>query len=275
MPAFLQLTRPGNVLITGLTVFVGGVIASGGADYSAFVLILAGLSAGLVAAGANALNDFHDLAIDLINCPDRPIPSGRISRTGAAAWGWLLMIAGVTLGFRLAIELGWVAFIVATLLWLYNKSLKRTYLLGNFAVALCGGAAFIYGGLAVGKVSASLIPAAFAFMIHLAREIVKDVDDIAGDLAAGARTLPIVSGRRSALIVTAVVLIVLACSTPLPWLFGIYTLKYLVLVTLTVAIPLLIIAISILLGVQSVGVKQTSLYLKLIMITGLISLYVG
>lgn len=275
LPAQLQIIRPGNVIITGFTVFVGGVIASDGAAVHGFGLLLAAISAALVAAGANALNDYYDVAIDLINRPDRPIPSGRISLSSARIAGWLLMIVGIVTGFTVELQLGLVACVVATLLWQYNKVLKRTYLRGNLAVALCGAAAFIYGGLAVGKISASIIPASFAFLIHLAREIVKDIDDVAGDRTSGSRTIPIISGDRFALILSATILIILALMTPLPYYLHIYSKTYLYLVSFTVTLPLFIVAFTMLRGLSSSGVKNTSFILKILMITGLISLYVG
>jgi len=275
LPAHLQIIRPGNVIITGFTVFVGGIIASHGIAVQGFGLLLAAISAALVAAGANALNDYYDVAIDLINRPDRAIPSGRISLSFARLVGWLLIVMGIATGFVVEFRLGLVAVIVATLLWQYNKVLKRTYFRGNLAVALCGGAAFIYGGLAVDKISASVIPALFAFLIHLAREIVKDVDDVVGDRAAGSKTIPIISGERVALILASTILIILALSTPLPYFLQIYSLNYLYFVSLTVTFPLLILAIAMIRGLSQSGVKRTSFFLKLLMITGLISLYVG
>ena len=271
----LQIMRPGNVIITGVTVFVGGLIASRGETFQSLSLVLAAISAALVAAGANSLNDYYDIAIDLINRPNRAIPSGRLSHSVAGVWGWLLMITGIAIGFGVDARVGLMAVGVGILLWLYNKQLKRTYFLGNLAVAVCGGAAFIYGGLAVGKIATSFIPALFAFLIHLAREIVKDVDDVAGDLAAGAKTIPIVSGTRTALTISALVLTALSLSTPLPYYLGIYTSKYLTVVILTVSLPLLVISTFMIRGLSAARVKRISNLLKFIMVTGLISLYVG
>jgi len=195
----IELTRPLNTLITGLTVVVGGLIAGKSEQFDPAILIGAAIVAALVAAGANAINDAFDAVIDLINRPDRPIPSGEVSRILAALWGLLLTVTGVIAGWTMSVMLGLIATIVGVLLYLYNSRLKRTPLTGNIVVAICGGLAFIYGGVAVGQVGKALIPACFAFLIHLGREIVKDVEDLPGDLAVGARTLPIVAGRKTAL----------------------------------------------------------------------------
>ncbi len=272
---FLQITRPGNVIITGLTVYVGGLIASRGEPFPILNLLLPAISAALIAAGANALNDYYDVATDLINRPNRAIPSGRLSRAVAGVWGWLLTCIGLAVGFWVDTRLGLMAFGVGVLLWLYNSRLKQTYFWGNLSVAVCGGAAFIYGGLAVGKVSASLIPATFAMLIHLAREIVKDVDDVSGDMAAGSRTIPIVSGKRTALNISALILILLSLATPLPYFLGDYSAKYLALVSFSAAFPLLILSFFMVKGLTAEGVKRVGNILKIIMITGLLALYVG
>ncbi|MGH8016481.1 MAG: UbiA family prenyltransferase, partial [Candidatus Zixiibacteriota bacterium] len=45
-----------------------------------------------------------------------------------------------------------------------------------------------------------LIPATFAFLFHLAREIVKDVEDIEGDRLHGVKTLPQIVGVSRAIL---------------------------------------------------------------------------
>src|SRR2546430_11649494 len=46
-----------------------------------------------------------------------------------------------------------------------------------------------YGAIAVGNPRAGIVPWILASWIHLVREIVKDIDDQAGDQALGRRTL--------------------------------------------------------------------------------------
>ena len=54
--------------------------------------------------GGMVLNDVFDAALDAIERPERPIPSGRISRRAAAIFGSLLMIIGV--GCAAAVGIG-------------------------------------------------------------------------------------------------------------------------------------------------------------------------
>jgi geranylgeranylglycerol-phosphate geranylgeranyltransferase len=87
---------------------------------------------------------------------------------------------------------------------LYSPVLKRRGLPGNVAVALVAGLPLMYGALAVGHAAAGIVPWILAGWLHLVREIVKDLDDVAGDRALGRRTLPLVLGAQRAGVVAAV-----------------------------------------------------------------------
>ena len=83
-------------------------------------------SAGLYLGGM-VLNDVFDAALDAVERPERPIPSGRISRRAAAIFGSLLLIIGV--GCAAAVGMGSLliaALIVAAVL-LYDGYLKSTF----------------------------------------------------------------------------------------------------------------------------------------------------
>jgi 4-hydroxybenzoate polyprenyltransferase len=186
-----------------------------------------------------------------------------------------LLILGVGFSFYLMPSLGMIALTVAALLWMYSLWLKRTVLLGNFAIAFCGGMAFIYGAAAVEYPPGGMYPALFAFLIHLGREIIKDVEDVAGDRLCGAMTLPVVMGNRSALKGAAIVLISLIIATFIPYWVGKYSPTYLKLVVILVDLPLLLIILFLRKGLESRGLRRVSQALKLIMVGGLVALYVG
>ena len=63
-------------------------------------------------------------------------------------------------------------------------------LLGNFSVASLTGLTFIYGGISVSNISVAVIPALFALLINFVREIVKDMEDVNGDIQNGIETFP-------------------------------------------------------------------------------------
>jgi geranylgeranylglycerol-phosphate geranylgeranyltransferase len=270
----IELTRPLNVLITAAVVVVGGLMVAPDSLHPTRVMLVAALSAGLVAAGANALNDYYDVAVDLVNRPTRPIPSGRVGITTTFILGWFLTLFGVGLGWGMGKSFASIAAGVALLLWFYNRRLKNTPLWGNLAVALCGGLAFIYGGMAAGNPVAALIPAGFAFLIHLGREIVKDVEDQQGDRLGHARTLPIVIGEQRAMKVAAAVLLVLAVGAVIPYFTNGYPVRYIYLMTIFVSLPLFLLAIQMMFNILLISPKIISNTLKILMLNGLIILYV-
>lgn len=192
----VRLVRPLNVVMFFAGVALGGVLAAGADAFGeGGRLALAMLSAACIGAGANAINDVFDLAIDRVNRPDRPLPSGAVS-VGAARAVWAVSSAlGIGLGALLSVGHLLIAAASVLLLYGYSARLKRTPLVGNLAVALVLALAILYGGLAVEAVGGGLLlGAGFAFGSTLAREVAKDIEDAVGDATEGARTLPLVAG---------------------------------------------------------------------------------
>ncbi|HYE58661.1 MAG TPA: geranylgeranylglycerol-phosphate geranylgeranyltransferase [Rhodothermales bacterium] len=214
----IQLVRPLNAVIAYGGVLVGGLLA-GGADVLTWSgLHLAALSVVLIAAGANADNDRLDLETDRHNRPDRPLPSGAVS-TAVARWVWLsatgaaLVLAALVSAVHLAIAAG-----SATLLAVYSRRLKSLPLLGNGVVAGVLALALVYGGLATGRGTGALVGAVFAFLTNLAREVVKDVEDLEGDRVAGRQTLAVAWGADAAMRLAMGVVVVTLAVLPLPYL---------------------------------------------------------
>jgi geranylgeranylglycerol-phosphate geranylgeranyltransferase len=199
MPPLLRLLRPLNLVLSLVGIAVGGILAVGGDVFQAPAsvhLLLAMASGALVGAASNACNDIMDADIDRHNRPDRPVASGAVTPEAARAVWIVLSIVGVGLGGLVSWGVGAVAFGSALLLWLYNVRLKGTPGWGNLVVAFVIALALVYGALAVGAFTATVaVGVGMTFLITLAREIVKDVEDVEGDGAEGARTLAVVKGE--------------------------------------------------------------------------------
>ena len=224
LSAFFLLPRPVNGLITALSVGIGALTADQTPAWSA--VLLAALSAALINGAGNAFNDLLDLDIDRINRPLRPLPAGRLSPSAARMQSLLLALAGCALAFLLSPWHGLIALAVAALLAFYSISLKNSLLWGNVLVALAGAIAFPYGALAADDIGRSWIPALFAFLFHLGREIVKDLEDVAGDQIRGERTLPLSWGRAQAAVLAAFVYLLLVGFTWMPFFTGLYGALY-------------------------------------------------
>jgi geranylgeranylglycerol-phosphate geranylgeranyltransferase len=270
---YLELARPLNVVIAAVSVLVGAL--SAGVWPVDGTILLACLVAALVTAGANAVNDLYDVDIDRVNKPHRPLPSGRLNKGQAIGLAAVLTIAGLAVSPALGPWGFLIALLVVLLLVAYSARLKRTVLWGNLAVALAAALAFVYGGLAVGRIGPALIPAGFAFLFHLGREILKDAQDVAGDRAGGARTLPAVAGVGEALGWTSLVFILLIMVMPLPFVTGYYSFWYIIIVVLGVDLPLIHVILSSRRYQSPDHLGSLSLLLKLDMWVGLAAIMVG
>lgn len=82
-------------------------------------------SAGLYLGGM-VLNDVFDARLDAVERPERPIPSGRISRTAAAIFGSLLIITGVLCAAVVSTGSLLVAGLIVVAVLLYDSYLKST-----------------------------------------------------------------------------------------------------------------------------------------------------
>ncbi len=227
--AAIELPRPVNCLITFASVLLGGWL---GIHRITEPLLFAALSAALITAGGNALNDLCGITEDRINKPHRPLPSGRLSPGFARIEMGIFLLAGILLALPLPMPALAIALTAVTSLIFYNIYLKRVPLIGNLIISALGGLAFLYGGAAVKVISAPYLIASFAFLFHLGRELLKDLEDSAGDRQLSGSTVPISWGENSARILITGIFTILIIAMPLPALLGIYSSIYLSLILL-------------------------------------------
>jgi len=225
----LDLARPGNALAAGALTAIGAYVAGGAADAPAAV-VTAAVATVLATAAGMAINDYVDRSVDRVNRPDRAIPRGAVTPREALAFGAGCFVLAVVLVLTLPPLAVAIAVVNLVALVTYTPWFKGRPAAGNALVAYLGGSTFLFGGAAVGDVGAAAVLFVLAALATFAREVVKDVEDLVGDEAAGLRTLPVVWGDRRALWLAAVVLVVGVLASPWPWLDGTFGLGYLVLV---------------------------------------------
>lgn len=229
--AMIELVRPELPLSAGLCVLTGQVLALGGLpDLGTAAL---GFMAGFLVSGAAMVsNDYFDLAVDRVNHPRRPLPSGRVSRGDVIA---LAAVLGAT-GMMAAGSMGAVPLTLATLILsiglVYNWKLKESGLLGNLMVSISVGTTFVFGGVTVGSLNGIILTfAAMAFTFDLGEEIAADAMDVEGDRERSVRSLAIIHGRATALRISALLFGAFIALTFLPYLLGWLGLGYLVVIT--------------------------------------------
>ncbi len=205
--------------------------------------MLASIAAALICAGGNALNDFFDIESDRISHPGRPLIGGTVpSYLAIMVWIVANLAAVVISIFLHPIQLIIAVSAIIILVW-YNVWLKRTVIWGNLAVAILGGAVFIFGGLCNPQLSlkfpGALIPSLFAFLFHLGRELIKDIADYEGDKSQHIRTLPAVISPLGSLILASFISTALIVLTVYPIWQKWYNPAYGLIVVFLADIPLI------------------------------------
>ena len=223
----LRIIRPANLLMVLLTmVFVRYFLIAPVFKAVDFQLIqsnvqfaLLVLSTLLISAAGYIINDYFDTRIDQVNRPSSMVIGRKMERRVAILWHWGLSISGLLIALYLAwksgvVELIMVQIMAVFVLYKYSEIFKRKFLTGNilvsFLTALVVLLPAIYEVVALGTLNfyfpekskwlllTILAYSVFAFISNLIRELIKDMEDIEGDLDSGCRTVPIVMGVKNA-----------------------------------------------------------------------------
>ncbi len=239
-----------------------------------------------IAAAGYIINDYFDTKIDAINKPERLIIGVSISRRKAMFAHTILSSLGVIIGFWLAYEIhhiifGWINVITVGLLWFYSTSFKKNFLIGNLVIALLSALIPIVVGVfepnAYKELYYFIIAyAGFAFLISLIREIIKDLEDMDGDIAENCRTLPIVSGVNTTktviILLIAIVIASISYVIAMPFLSG--NKIFILYSVFAVQVPLLGLIYLVVKAKSKQAYSILSTITKIIMLTGVLSMFV-
>jgi geranylgeranylglycerol-phosphate geranylgeranyltransferase len=218
--AHIELLRLNVCILAILALLVGGLVV-GIPSPVPFSFIAAGAVVFLICGGGNVINDYYDYETDKINKTNRPLPSGRISRSSVKVYAGLLLLFGnlIAIGFFPPIASVYTIF-NTVIVWAYSWKLKRTAF-GHIVDSYLAGSAFILAGLLFNNLNISiLILAVIAFLGNFTREVVKGIEDLKGDSSSGMNTLEVLFGKKkSKLVVITTTLITVAISF-IPYLYG-------------------------------------------------------
>jgi len=282
MNAYLEIIRLGNAVMAIIAVVLVAIIAK---NYN-IPIILGAIAVFLATGGGNVINDYFDHKIDAINKPERPIPSGRISLKNAHTYAFLLFIIAVILGILISYLIdnfipALIVVLSSLLMYYYAHTLKKQTLIGNIVVSLLTGLCFIFAGLIIGTdinsfeiVIISAYLGFFAFLMTMAREITKDMEDVDGDKIEGAKTFPIKYGLKKSSYLASILVILACILSPILYLNGIFSIYYLIFLLLAI-ITFLYGAYTILKDQSSKSCKKASKYVKIGMIIIFIAFAIG
>lgn len=234
--AFFKLIRWPNLVFIGLTQvlffycilpFIYNDLPESGLPTPVFYLLVT--ASVCIAAGGYIINDYFDLNIDLVNKPSKLVIEKYINRR----WAILLHLGVSFIGFAISCYAGYklkniyIPFcnlLAIAALFFYSTTFKQKLLIGNVLISLLTSWTILvltvaeYKRLQGTDVYSLIIPrllkvsflyAGFAFIISLVREVVKDMEDIEGDLKYHCKTMPIVWGIPVSKVFAGVWLVVL------------------------------------------------------------------
>jgi len=229
----ISLIRPEEIIISGMCVLVGEILALGSLPTIKEAL-LGFLTAFFISGSAMIVNDYFDLEVDKVNAPHRPLPSGILSTNEVL----ILTIVITVAGFITASFLGFIPLVITIIIWLigffYNYKLKKTGLPGNMMVSISVASTFIFGGSAVGEPLKDILLtfSLMGFLFNLGGEIAQDAMDVIGDLKRKSTSLAIVFGKNIALIISSLLYIGFILVSFIPFLMGWLNQIYLLLIVL-------------------------------------------
>lgn len=224
--AFFKLVRWPNLLITALTMCLVWHCIMGISSTLAFTLLVIAMA--LIQAGGYVINDIFDMDIDAINKPEKRIVGKIFTERQANLYYIALTIIGLGCGLAASVMANGKNFytifaaliLLACFLYSYSSRYKKELVIGNLIVSLSVAFAVFLPWLfqvlsMLGDqemllenqewmhvtLHIVLIYTVFAFMMTLIREIVKDMEDVKGDGRSHCRTIPVVWGMNTALII--------------------------------------------------------------------------
>jgi geranylgeranylglycerol-phosphate geranylgeranyltransferase len=203
--AYFKVIRPSACIIIAASALIGQILALGHFP-DARIAVISGLSCFLLTASSFTLNDYVDYEVDLINTPQRPIPSGRIKRIEALRYGISLGIVGSAVTLFLNPIATIVGFSLYILTILYTIKVKVYGFIGNIIVALSIASYFLFGYLTVNSYLDTFIVyiASICFFYSLGGEVAQSIADAEGDRLRGVKSIALKNGPMTAAIVTSI-----------------------------------------------------------------------
>ncbi len=301
--AFFKLIRWGNLLFIVLTqtlfryFILPFVYRAGHPGYESiklseglfYLLILASVC---IAGAGYIINDYFDVNIDQVNKSAKVIIGKYINRRTAILLHALLSFVGLALsvyiGYKITnILIPFFNFIAIVVLWFYSSTFKKKILIGNVLISLL--TAWVIFVLTLCEyrfrisphdivwqrlLKVSFLYAGFAFIISLIREVIKDMEDMEGDMKYGCKTMPIAWGLPVSKVFTAVWIVVLVGVLVAIqiyviqfgwWLSALYAL-------IAIIIPLIWVLRKLYIANTAAQFHQLSSVIKLIMLAGILSM---
>ncbi|MGA0897184.1 MAG: geranylgeranylglycerol-phosphate geranylgeranyltransferase [Flavobacteriaceae bacterium] len=159
-------------------------------DFSFFSIVTA---SALSTAAGYIINNFYDAAKDKINRPQKFVLEHLVSQRKQLALYLLLNVFALLFASLVSVRAFLFFFFYSFAIWLYSNTVKRLFWLSNLFSALL--MIFPFWGITLylkNFESVVFYHAAYLFFLILARDIVKDLENLKGDWVQRYQTLPVV-----------------------------------------------------------------------------------
>lgn len=174
-----------------------------------FYLFLIVFASAITIASGYIINNFYDSQKDLINRPNKSMLDRLVSQKTKLTVYFSLNFLAVLM----ASIVSWRAFLFFSgyifLIWFYSHKIKKYPIVGNLMASLMAVVPFFaillyfYNKISFEEIEDHMshfmvisAHAMFLFLLLLIREMIKDLENLKGDLANDYRTIPIIYGEK-------------------------------------------------------------------------------
>ncbi len=225
MNKWLKIMRPVNGFMGLFSIYIAAFIAVNVHILSYIIPVTLGaIIVFFVTSGGNIINDISDYETDKLNHPQRPLPAGTISRKSAYYFFLALFIIAFLISFGINYLAAIFVLVAESLLISYEFRTKRMGLPGNITVSVLIGMIFLFGGLITDTILKMVLLFLLAFFSNMSRELMKDIEDVKGDIDRN--TFPKKHGIGAARFLSIIFILATVSISYLPYYFKILSIYY-------------------------------------------------
>lgn len=163
-------------------------------DDNLFFLIL---SSATVIASGYIINNFYDSEKDLINRPRKTMLDRFISQRTKLSVYFILNFAAIFFASYVSFRAVVFFSIYIFMIWIYSYRIKKILFLGNLIASILAITPFFVVFIYYKNFETVIfIHATFLYLMIVMRELVKDLENLKGDLIQNYKTIPVVYGEK-------------------------------------------------------------------------------
>jgi 4-hydroxybenzoate polyprenyltransferase len=272
--SFFSVARGYNVFVIALAQYLSAIYILAPEkraldvilDWRLFLLVMASIFA--IASGY-IINNFYDAKKDIINRPKKSYLDRLVSQKTQLQVYFTLNFFSALFGFIVSWRAALFFSVYIFSIWLYSHKLKKILFIGNISASLLAVLPF-FGILLYFKNFYQVIfaHALFLFLIILIREMIKDLENIEGDLSNNYQTIPVNFGENFA---KKIISLLLLCTiVPVYFLINVFDVGYMDSYFYSSYILLLIFVIKLWKSEGKVDYIKLHFLLKIILLAGVI-----